>query len=608
MIDYRIPEFTFIVGTFNVTAYLASFTVSSPHLEINTSAEWSGEFELDYNLVGIWGGLTENDFDPLGSPLRWRPGLSAVSITIRGYSLPKFRIEGYAYNPQTRKGQGRLVQILALLSARDAPSSEPDIRIETGKPIVDVVVSLLNHAFVGTPLSPNLALNTIGMVGSIYSPIVTRKPAQDAQKLAGISWRWLTVGLNEEIGLFNASPSSNAVLFSRSLRDVEWDPDLDNLHFAAPKVIVTGSCQIPDPISCPVDPNPAADGGGRPQKVVTETYMPFGQIFPQSGTSTTPTLSQRKTIYYGYNKSIPGTVNYTTFLNIIGRFADGVNYAIGMGGDISEAGQRDTRDYDGNTPIAVQTVTEEPAGKIFPSLGTNVNMYPISVTVETPFVRSEYVPDGIVFPQLGTSFNLILTRREVLVTERVPLKPTHGGAIDPRTGKPTCYEATPLLEQTQPVAQNPLKTVVIRGEAVVIAPNWTPLNPVPHIEEVGFLPSETHAIKLAQNIALREQYRRDAVQLTMQIPIEWLAAGCPPGFKMLCHDGEFWCDAIIISIQGEAKFSCSAARIAKLTNIIQPQPPIAPYIPTGSPQLLTPDSATGTIGTPFLIPILIGGL
>ena len=552
--------------------------------------------------MGIWGGLTENDFDPLGSPLRWRPGLSAVSITIRGYSLPKFRIEGYAYNPQTRKGQGRLVQILALLSARDAPSSEPDIRIETGKPIVDVVVSLLNHAFLGTPLSPNLALNTIGMEGSIYSPIVTRKPAQDAQKLVGISWRWLTVGLNEEIGLFNASPSSKSVMLSRSLRDVEWDPDLDNIHFAAPKVIVTGSCQLADLISCPVDPNPAADGSGRPKKVVTESYMPFGQIFPQSGTSTTPTLAYKKTIYYGYNRIIIGAIN------IINNWDLSFDYSGEIGRDLATARYDNTRDYDANTPIATQTIIEEPAGKIFPSLGTNTNMRVSSVTVETPFIRSVYVPAGVIFPQLGTNFNLYASPREVLTGERVPLKPTHGGTIDPRTGKPTCYEATPLLEETQPVAQNPLKTVVIRGEADVIAPNWTPLNPVPHIEEVGFLPSETHAIKLAQNIALREQYRRDAVQLTMQIPIEWLAAGCPPGFKMLCHDGEFWCDAIIISIQGEAKFSCSAARIAKLINIIQPQPPIAPYIPTGSPQLLTPDSATGTIGTPFLIPILIGGL
>ena len=596
MIDYRIPEFSFVVGTFDVTAYLGSFTVSSPHLEINTSAEWSGEFELDYNLVGIRGGLTENDFDPLGSPFRWRPGLSAVSITIRGYSLPKFRIENYAYNPQTRKGRGRLVQILALLSAREAPSSEPDIKIETGKPIVDVVRSLLNHAFVGTSLSPNLALNTIGMEGSMYSPIVTRKPAQDAQKLVGISWRWLTVGPNEEIGLFNASPSSKSVMFSRSLRDVEWDPDLDNINFAAPKVIVTGSCQLPDELACPVDPNPAADGKGRPKKVVTESYMPFGQVFPGSGTSTKPILAAKKTIVYAYNKEDTGITTIVW------------DFPFEVSADINTATLFNTHDYDANTPIATLTVIEEPAGKIFPQLGTNVNMRVASATVETPFIRSVYVPAGVVFPTLGTNFNLIPSPREVLTGERVSLKPTHGGTIDPRTGKPTCYEVTPLLEETQPVAEYPLKTIVIRGEADVIAPNWLPLSPVPYIEEVGFISSEMQAIALAKHIALREQYRRDAVQLTMQIPLEWLAAGCPPAFKMLCHDGEFWCDAIIISIQDEAKFSFSAARIAKLSNIIQSQPPIAPYIPTGSPQLLTPESASATIGTPFSLLVLIGGL
>lgn len=597
ILDYTIPQFSFSVGGFNITDYLSQFTIASPHLEINALAEWSGEFQLDYNLAAIRGGLTENDFDPLGTPSRWRPGLAIVAITIRGYSLPIMRIESYAYNPQTRKGQGRLVQILGLLSAREAPSSEPDIKIQTGKPIVDVVRSLLNHAFVGTSLVPNLSLDTIGMTGSIYSPIVTRKPAQDAQKLCGISWRWVTIGTNEEVKLFNATPADNPILFARSLNEVEWEPDIDNINFAAPKVIVTGSCQDPDLLACPVEPNAAADGKGRPKKVVTEAFMPYGQVFANSGGSTNPTLASRKTIIYAYNKNDSG----------ISTIAWNLPFEVGT--DIGTASAANTKDFDANTPIATLTVIEEPAGKIIPSLGQDGTIRVASATVETPFIRSVYVPIGTIFPALGANFNLIASPREVLTGTRVSLKPSHGGTIDPATGKPTCYEASPVLEETQPVAENPLKTVVIRGEAAVIAPNWTPLNPVPHIEEVGFLPSEAHAVRLAQNIALREQYRRDAVQLTLPIPAEWLVAGCPPGFRMLCHDGEFWCNAIIVSLQGNmAKFSCSAGRMAKLSSPIQPPLPIAPYIPTGSPQLLTPNSASGTIGVPFAIPILIGGL
>jgi len=597
MIDYTIPPFSFSVGDIDVTDYMASFTISSPHLEINNSAEWSGDFQLDYNLVARRRGLSEADFDPLGTPLRWRSGLASVSIQINGYQLPIMRIASYAYNPQTKIGQGRLVQILSLLSSRESPSSEPDIQIQTGKPIVDVVRSLLNHAFVGTPLTPTITLNTAGMTGDIFSPIVTRKPAQDAQKLCGISWRWLTIGLSEEVQLFNGTPSSSSVLFSRSLNQVEWTPDIDNINFAAPKVIITGSCQIPDLIACPAEPNGAADDKGRPKKIVTESFMPYGQVFPGSGGSTQPTLASRKTIVYGYNKDDTGISTAPW------------NLPFEVGGDLNTATIFNTKDYDANTPIKTLTVIEEPAGKIIPSLGQDGTIRVASATVETPFIRSVYVPIGTIFPALGANFNLTASPREILTGERVSLKPTHGGSIDPATGKPTCYEATPILEEVQPIAQNPLKTIVIRGEALVVAPNWTPLNPVPYIDEVGFLPSEIHANILAQNIALREQYRRDAVQLTLPIPIEWLAAACPPGLRILCHDAEFWCDAIIISFQdNEAKFSCSAGRMAKLTNIIQPPLTIAPYVPTGLPQVLTPGSASGTIGVPFSMPILIGGL
>lgn len=595
-LNYRIPETEFKVGTFDASNFVSSFSLNCSPLEINAPALWSGDFELDYNRIAMRSGLTENDFDPIYTPLRWRPGQAVVQIKLSTYPLPPLRIENYVYDAKTRTGRGRLVQVLELLSG-DRPAAEPDVTIPgDGLKLNRAIEELLKSAYALANLTPTIAISNTAITGDIQSPLTTRDPIADAQKLAGINWQWLTVTPNESVTVFSGKPSDHPILFSRSIGQVEWEPDLDAINFAAPKVIVTGSRQVLEDIpACPTDPNPAADSKGRPKRVTTEQYEPTGKVLPSLGTSTTPILSMRKTIQYGYNKADTG-------ISTIGW-----SLPFDVGADLNTATLFNTKDFDANTPIKTLTVIEEPFGKVFPKSGTSTTPIVSKVIVETPFVRAEYIPLGVAMPKLGNDQTLVAAPRETLTTQRVSQRPDHGGDRDPTTGKPTCFEKAPELEDAQPVPQKPLKTEVVKGEAIVVNAGWTPLIPKPLIEEVGFLPSQAHATNLAEQIALREQRRRSAVQISMPLPIEWLQASCPVAFRVLCNDGEFWGEGPIVAYsEGFCEFSFSGGRSSVLANPIAEPVPYPPFT-YGLSGITVPPTITGFVGVPLTIPIVVGG-
>jgi hypothetical protein len=595
-LNYRIPEYEFKVGTFDASDFLNSFSLNCSPLEINAPALWSGDFELDYNRIAMRSGLTENDFDPLYTPARWRPGQAVVRIKINTYPLPPLRIENYLYDAKTRTGRGRLVQLLALIGG-DRPAAEPEVIIPgEGLPLNRAIEELLKSAYQLANLTPTLAISNTAITGVIQAPLTTRDPIADAQKLAGVNWQWLTITATESTTVFSGKPSDHGVLFSRSIGQIEWEPDLDSIHFAAPKVIITGSRQVLDDVpACPNDPNPAADSKGRPKRVTTEQFEPTGKVLPSLGTSTTPILSMRKTIQYGYNKADTG-------ISTIGW-----SLPFDVGADLNTATLFNTKDFDANTPIKTLTVIEEPIGKVFPKLGTSTTPIVSKVIVETPFRRVEYVPLGVAIPKLAPDQTLVAAPRENLTSQRVAQQPDHGGDRDPTTGKPTCFEAAPELEDAQPVPQKPLKTEVVKGEAIVTTPNWTPLIPRPLIEEVGFIPTQGHATNLAQQIALREQRRRSAVQVGMPIPIEWLQASCPVGFRVLCHDGEFWGEGPIVAFSdGFAEFSFSGGRMGMLATPVAEPVPYPPFT-YGLLGMTLPPTIAGFVGVPVNVPVVIGG-
>jgi hypothetical protein len=598
-LKYAVSDYEFLIDGIDYAPFLDSFGISVPIAEPSEILAWSGDFTLSWNRFAQKNNIPKAVFSPLTNPLVWRPGLAVVQITINGYSLPPLRIQRYAFNPTTLKGQGSLVQALTLL-AGSRPSYEPEIEVGRATPIAAVIRTLLESSLEGVTIAPSIsiALDESQLTGEIDSAVTTRDPVGDAQGLAGVNWHWLIMAANEVITSVSGDPLSRPIIFSRAINQVEMEPDLAAIDFASEKVIVTGSRQVPEDAlpDCPEEPNAGQDSQGRKKFDIVDVYEPFGVLFPRSGTSTNLVLAERVVTRYAYNSDDSG-ISLIDF-----------SFPLEVGADINTATPFNTHDIDANTPIATVTITSRVAGAIFPRLGTNTTLRVAEVRVETPFVRSRYVPYGIISPKAGDNFNLYPDRREVLTSQRVPETPDHTGAVDPKTGRPGCLEKPPAPEPAQTAPEIPLKTESLRGECNVQPTNWTPIRNRPHIVDFGFIPSQAHADNLACQIAYREHRRRDSMQVQMPIPDEWLAAGCPLLARCWIDDAEYQMDGIIIAIggDGKAKFSFSGGRVGSITPV-PPQLPTPAYVPTGALQLLAPPAFEATVGVQMQTLILRGG-
>lgn len=596
-INYQIPPFTFTIGSFNCTDYLDSIAISVPISEPGQPLIWTGDFQVSYNQKSRSIGLPESQFSQFANPSIWRPGQSPATLSIDGYPLPTMRIDRYAYDPITRTGRGTLTQILGLISG-DRPSIDAEVEAGANTPIATVIRKLLGAAIDGCSVVPAIAIADANLTGAIDSKLSTRDPVSDAQRLAGVNWQWLSVDNQERIISVPGAPTANALIFTRALGGVEVEPGLEAIHFAAEKVIVTGAHQVIDdsPSDCPDSPNGGQDSRGRKKEERSTTYEKFGVLFPGAGTNAAEVISESIVTRYAYNTDDSGI-----------SLAD---YSLPMevSGDINTATPFNTADIDANTPIAIVQIKSQMAGVVFPQLGQNQNLMIAEVTVQTPFVRSRYLPFGVLFPQTGTNATLTLDRKEVLTSQRVPEVPDHTGSIDPKTGRPGCIEAQPRPEPAQLAPEVRLKTEVIRAECNVAPAGWTPIRKQVHIVDFGFIPNQAHADNLAYQIAHREARRRDAAEITMPIPIEWLRAGCPLMARCQVHDAEYQMDGIAIAIgDGQAKFGFTGGRIGGIPIAVPASVEALPYIPNGRLQLLLPTVVvSGTIGVDFDLKLIAG--
>jgi hypothetical protein len=561
-LDYSVPKVEFLIGDFDCTDYLDSISLSQPIHEITQTLTWSGRFVVSFNRKARSNGLAESEFDQGLTPGRWRPNQVQVKLKIKGYTLPVLRIDRYAYNPQTGKGEGALHQILDAV-ATDRPGGQiGGAAVSNGSgAIVDVVVpvqsavsQLLTKAFYRCTVQPEQAMSG-GLVGLIYGGLISRNPVADAQKLAGVQWQWLTVDTQEKIRTIHGDPMRVPVLFSRSLSQIEWEPDIDHINFAASKVIVTGSHQQPAPIKCQMNPapvDPTLDRKGRSKYQRVEEMQPANKVFTKGAAgNTSPIISEIKWVFYQYPDDLTWDSQLLQFMqaNLIYE---------------RDAATKSDRYGPVDQPCQTVTVYQWPVGRVFSDQGTASNLVVAAWEVQSEKRKGRWVPFGVIDPK-GQKGNLTLglERYEDLKTGvTYPAQSEHGGTINPKTGSAQCLEPVPKKEERQPMAELPLETVAVAGIAEVSPANWTPIRPEILALEVGWLGSDGSARYLAQRIAEREAWRRDSVKVVMPIPTEWLAAGCPPLRRAYLHDGHWQIDGVILSLQeGEAKFAFTAARI-----------------------------------------------
>jgi hypothetical protein len=555
-LDYSIPQFQLLIGSFNATDYLDEIALSLPMHEITQKLSWSGRFKVSFNRKAIAQGLTADQFDQGATPSRWRPGQQPVRLYIKGYPLPVMRIDRYAYNPQTGSGEGSLHQIIDAI-ATDRPATKGEVEIYY-TPLNAIVNSLLAVAFRESTVKPGWSVG--GLAGQLLGGFVTRNPIADAQKLLGTQWRTLTVDTAEVTrshycGLGNT-------LFSRALNQIEIEPDIDHINFATSRIIVTGSRQVPKVIT-PVPGNP------KPKLQKTEEKLPYTEVYPGDTLYTTPqtfqTLAEKKRIHYQYKDD--ARLDFDVFSDLFGA---------GDTGTLLSDLQRDPRYYysdnpiilpaDPNKPYQVLTIKEWPTGRIS-SLGQNSDLEIFEVQFQTEDRRRTWVPKLLLVPTVAgqpEDYSLVLKKDEKLTTPPTTDNSNTSTTTDTRTGKPTILEPKAIIEGQKPIADQPMETEPVLGIAQVSPAGWSPIAPSDQIIEVGFLPDKDVAAQLAQNIAVREARRRDSMAVTMPIPDEWLVAGCPILPTVVLWDGAWLAEGLIVSMQGtEAKFAFTAARVSR---------------------------------------------
>ena len=593
MLDYTPPRFKFIVGTLDISSLVFNWSLHSKALEINTDGCWQGSFTLNCGMSGRdYASYPDSLMDPLTSPTLWRNSQSVISIAIEFngiyYNLPKMRIDKYAWNPQTRTGEGQLYQFVETLN-KTRPATTPELRIGQQVPLKFVIEKLIDTAQKDSPQKLQKAI--VGITGVLDSAMTTRNPIADVQKLCGVNWRWLTVDNAEKITTVSGTPEDYPILFSRSLAQVIWEPDIQNINFAAPKVIVTGSRQVPDH-SCDCSPNADqnkyVDSKGRTKISTTEEKKPYKEVYGKT-IRLDETLSERKTIMYQYlDRNFPsGVISYIEFL-AFGGVDVGLSYDIRAFLDQSNA--LTCKDVDEMTPIATVTVKEWPRGRISQKFGEDGNLSTAEITIEGPTLKARLVPIGTLNAQDSLNLALMWASKEALKNNRNTGK---CGAADPKTGSVSCVTAKPQLEASQPGAEVPLKTEVIKSQANVSYNGWYPLIKDPYIEEIGFIPSQLHGDKLAMSIARREERRRNAVQVSMPLRSmpEYFVSGCPIAGRARVYDGNFGFEAVIISMgqdKGEISFSCG--RISKFVAPVPSPVALSPYLPGSGLQLIRPSS------------------
>ena len=609
MLDYTPPEFRFIVGTLDITPILFDWSLHSKALEINTDGCWQGSFTLNSRSGSVVSAAYPNSLmDPLTSPSLWRNSQCVVSIAIKFagvfYNLPKMRIDKYVWNPQTHSGEGQLYQFVESIN-KTRPATTPELKIGQQVPLKFVIETLIDKAQKDSP--QKLQKSIVGITGVLDSAMTTRNPIADVQKLCGVNWQWLTVDNTEKIVTVSGTPEDYPILFSRSLSQVNWEPDIQNINFAAPKVVVTGSRQVPDH-SCDCSPNADqnkyVDSRGRTKISTTEEKKPYKEVYGKT-IRLDEVLSERKTIMYQYldRTFLGGVISYIEFLSF-GGVDTGLSYDIK--GFLNQSNAFSCKDIDEMTPIATVTVKEWPRGRINQRFGEDGNLSVSEIIIEGPMIKARLVPIGTLNAQDSLNLNLMWASKEVLKNRNTG----KCGSADPKTGAVSCVTTKPQIETVQLGPQVPLKTEIIKAEANIKYNGWYPLIKDPYIEEIGFIPSQAHGNKLAISIAHREERRRNAVQISMPIRSipEYFKAGCPIVGRVRVYDGDFGFEAVIISMgQDKGEFSFSCGRINQFSPPVPGPIVLPPYIPSGGLQLIASTSITLQTGVVNSIQVSAGG-
>jgi hypothetical protein len=613
-LDYRIPQFQLTIGDFDLTDYLDLLELTQGISEQANPLIWTGQLEVSFNQRAMQRGLTPADFDPLAMPQRWRPVQAPLRLTLLGYPFPTLRLRKYVFNPQTRTGRGEIFQLLGAVG--DRPGEEVETTVgRMGTPLFTVALKLLETAFAPATITPEIDL--LPLTGSLDAPIATRNGVADAQRIVFTNYHWLWCDHQERICSISGDPQQQPIVLVRSQQQVELEPDLEGIDFAAEQAIYTASRQVakpPPPIEKPDKPEESHDAEGKPRRLVTESWKYRYEVFPELYGSkagklkfdTAKVLAEEKVIRHLYWEN--------------GAVFEAIPQPEAAPGQNPPPPPPQVTDFAAQYQVGdrAQTVTEfrRPRGAIpgfqkkFPG---DTGMVLAEKLIETEFCRCRLITRGEKFPkQFAFDTTLTVDELEMLTIGRVEPDGTIPSQADPRTGGKRKLEDLPRKEYRLSAPEVDLEDQTLRSEVTLQPAGWTPIVPQTHTEDLGFMPDQAHLDAVAQQLALREVRRRDAINVQMPVPIEWLRSGCKPLQRCRLHTYELQIDNPILRLaDGECIFAFTGGLIGTIAPIPAPPDPL-PWVPLALPnqlQIVPSPGAVLLVNTPIALPPLsaIGG-
>lgn len=628
-LDQSVKPFTLLIGNFDVTDYLVAFTISTPNSEINQTLYWSGTFELKMTDQAYLRGLTPDAFSEIANPIRWRKGKSTVTLTINGDVFPPLLISDYVFENNSAKGS--LTQVTDLISFSRESKEIEGTAFTYGQPLTDVVNALLleagkvtTNAHGTVTVLDQSKIFVSPLQGELTVKLTSDNPIETAQNLTATNWRWIAADLQGNLRTIER-PEYGMPLFRRASTQVNVLPLTDNIHFAADRVVVTGSRELAKAPELntdePENDNDDFDSRGRQKKVRTETIEPIGSIFVDlKPGDATPYTTEAKTVFYRYAGDLTSAFNPNAYINLSGE----ANY---------EANQYPIAPAFGDDSETVQTITvsEIIIGKLFkddlppantvpslptsptltnPTLGTrspaskNIPLKLLgfiigNITIETPSKKISFVPYGVKFPEadvnLDRKIRLTLERSETLRSPLV-ISGSFPAVKDPLTGKAIRLEDRPKLEDPQIAPEIDYETEAIKAEYNLTPNGYNTFLPQTYPIDFGFLPNQESAATLARKVALREFGRRDAKQIFMEIPREWSSTGYP--FFTIADIGSVRVlieNPIIALSKGRMIFSFTGEKLGDIDPVMPPEP-IMPYIPVDGLNLVTTGNIAVMVG------------
>lgn len=637
ILDYTPPPIGFVIGEDDYSRYLTALSNALPISEIEERLTWSGGFEVELTLEAQADGLTHDDFSEIESPQRWRPGQQLVMISFWGVECIAARIEDYHYNEQTGVGSGQLVQILDLL-AGDRPSEDAtEIQIGVGTRIDSLVSRLLNAARTidGVTVSMPVAIDPV-MPDTIDVPFTSGAPVDDAQKLAGIYFQHLYVDTNETVRVRRRPTTAGGALVVRALSQVEWELNPENVNFAANKVIVTGAREYAVPYQPEEEPetDPPEEGvdeQGKQRFFETEEFgtieediftLPFNRFnYTDLGipkdlfNGATSFLKRRKRVYQLF---FDGWRNESTILYFNSPFPAAALEQIEQVRQLFLQRSSKVMPESPDDPVVSVTVTwtalvvslleavPDLRDALFniPSqyLDTQgvvgnprlLGLYKNEILVESYDRSLTFRPVVFVDSSRGLSSADRYSIKDAELLERGTTKQRNktSNKPDPRLVpiRPSQVEQPPPREEPQPAPDYTVESEAFKGECRLAGRGYSTFAPKTYIQDVGYLPSQGVADRLARDIAFREISRRDSRMITMPLPREWVNAGLYPLPVFRIHNA-YWCveNPAITYEQGtglELRFQ--GDRLGRA--------PIVPNPPDPAPYALTPGLRINPVG------------